>query len=402
MTSIEALATHPAWSVPQKSERVTSALHALADHGVAQAVETLRTTTDPRVAAFVADYLALLSDRQAEKNAAAERLRSVPALAGAAARLVPWLAPELLRKFVDDYRAAPDKRSPLYSVMFEIAMFHPAMLRPHADLFDSPSIRRGLLSGGPDGAIDEYLARWRAEKDFEALDAIARFRIPKAADVLHGLRDEIDDRSRWECWLEMAGRLPNGSPATVTPSFLGFVVEDGKTPHRMGGTVAGQVPLCPVCSKPAERALTLAAGALPYGLSADPSFFWYSCNCNALDFTTVQERPDGRRIFFNPGGTADEGGHVIAAACSLELEPHPNQVGVSIDGTGGFARHQVGGHPAWIKPRALPYCPVCQVPMRFLASVDSGMTPFGPTGFTGTLFGFWCEPCAVTTTLRQA
>jgi hypothetical protein len=402
VTSIEAIVADPASSVPQKSERVTAAFYALPDHGAAQATETLRTTTDPRVAAFAADYLALLPGHQAEKNRAAERLRTAPPLAGAAARLVSALEPALLRRFIDDYRAAPDKRSPLYSVMFEIAMFHPALLRPHRELFDSPSIRRGLLSGGPDHEVDEHVARWRAARDPEALDAMARFRTPKAAAALQNLRGEVEDASRWEGGLEMAGRLPDGSPAIHTPSFLGFVVEDGKTPHRMGGTLSGQVPVCPVCSKPAERVLTLAAPALPYGLSADPSFFWYPCGCNSLDFATVQERPDGRRIFFSPAGAGGAGGHVIPAPCSLELEPHPNQAGVSIDASGGFARHQVGGHPAWIRPRPLPYCPVCQVPMRFLASVDSGMTPFGPTGFTGTLFGFWCGPCAVATTLRQA
>jgi hypothetical protein len=234
------------------------------------------------------------------------------------------------------------------------------------------------------------------------VDAIARFRTPRAADTIERLRDEIDDPAQWECWLAMAGRLPGGQrPSIVGPSLLGFVDEPGHTPHALGGRVTGLVPQCPVCETPSERVLTLEAGALPFELTVNPSFFWYSCACNALDFATVQHGPE-RRVFFTPAGPAGEEGHVLPKPGSLALEPHPNQVGASIDPTGGSARHQVGGHPAWIVPRPLPRCPLCQQPMRFLTSIDSGVTPFGRTGFTGTLFGLWCNTCAVATTLRQA
>src|SRR5437879_5481720 len=222
--AIEAIATDRTLSVPERTERLTEALYSMPDHGVSQAVETLCTTDDARVAAFVSDYLALLPDRYAEKSRAAERLRSVPELAAAASRLVPWLTPVLLDKFIGDYRANPDKRSPLYSVMFEIATFVPALLRPHREIFDAPSILRGLLSGGPDAWIDDFKARWREGRDFDALESIARFRTRKAADTIDRFREEIGDQQRWECWLEMAGRLPDGSLSTVTPSFLGFVV----------------------------------------------------------------------------------------------------------------------------------------------------------------------------------
>ncbi len=400
--SIEAIVADRSLSVSQKSERLTNTLYSTPDHGVSSAVEALCNTRDSRLAAFLGDYLALLPGRRAEKNHAAECLRRVSDLAGGASRMVPWLTPELLDRFVADYLAKPDKRSPLYSVMFEIATFFPALLRPRRDAFDSPSLHRGLLSGAPDTWIDDFLSRWRRDREIDAIDSIARFRTPRAADTIAGLRAEVPDREQWECWLEMAGRLPNGSSANFTPSFLGFVVQQGETPHVMGGTVAGQVPLCPVCQKPAERVLTLAKDAAPFTLHSNPSFFWYSCDCNQLDFTTVQERGDDRRVFFGPAGSGGPGGHVVPTKCSLELETHPNQVGVSIDVSYGFARHQVGGSPVWIHARALPHCPVCQGIMRFLASVDSGMTPFGRLGFTGMLFGFWCDACAVATTIRQA
>jgi hypothetical protein len=39
--------------------------------------------------------------------------------------------------------------------------------------------------------------------------------------------------------------------------------------------------------------------------------------------------------------------------------------------------------------------------MRFVASVDSGLTPFGRLGFRGILYGFWCDTDAVADTRHQ-
>jgi len=393
---------NPALTVPQKSDKLTRTLYAQPGHGIAQAVECLQSTHHQNIAVFASDYLALMPDRREDKNRVAARLRQEPDLVIAAARLVPWLETDLLSRFIDDYVAKPDPRSGLYSVIFDIASYQPALLRPHVDAFSSPSVRRGLLSGAPNDWVDQFLRRWREDADAEALDAIARVRTPHAADVIEGLRDDVEDRSQWECWLEMAGRLPESSgPSILTPSFLGLAVEQGSA-HRLGGATSGSVPLCPICDTPSEAVLRLSAEALPYSLSGDPCLFWYACGCNALDFTTVQDTGKGRHIYFGPAGEAAGNGRLVPAPCCLQLEPHPNQTGISLDTTGGFARHQVGGQPAFIKPVALPHCPSCQRPMPFVASVDSGMTPFGPLGFTGTLFGFWCNDCRVTTTRRQA
>jgi len=73
----------------------------------------------------------------------------------------------------------------------------------------------------------------------------------------------------------------------------------------------GDVPICPVCDAPAERVLTLDAGSLPFRLRQNPSFFWYTCDCDALDFTTVQVRPDGLRVFFSPQGGPSLGGRLV-------------------------------------------------------------------------------------------
>lgn len=50
---------------------------------------------------------------------------------------------------------------------------------------------------------------------------------------------------------------------------------------------------------------------------------------------------------------------------------------------------------------AFPHCPGCSQPMMFVASIDSGPTPFGSLGFQGILYGFWCDGCAISTTRRQ-
>jgi len=39
--------------------------------------------------------------------------------------------------------------------------------------------------------------------------------------------------------------------------------------------------------------------------------------------------------------------------------------------------------------------------MMSLASIDSGLTPFGRLGFEGILYGFWCDACAISETRRQ-
>ena len=402
MSTIENIVHDPSLDVPRKSERIVERLAALPDHGVATAVACLLATDDESVAAFVADYLALIPDAAPDKTRAAERLSGAGPLVLAAARLVPWLPTSLIDGFIADYLQQPMPRSPLFSVIFEIAAWRPDRLRPHAARIDHPSLRRAMLSGAPETWVADLVDRWHSEHDPEVLDALARIRTPAAAEALLELRDEVDDPDRWEILIEMAGRLPNRRGRTsYAPAFLGFVVEQERTTHVMGGAFPGDVPICPVCQAPAERVLTLDAGSLPFQLRKDPSFFWYTCDCGELDFTTVQIRPEGLRVFFTPQGGPSTGGTLVPGKRGLLIEPHPNQTGVSIDATGGFGRHQVGGPPRWIEPAKHPRCPGCSQPMTFVASIDSGLTPFGRLGFRGILYGFWCDVCAISDTRRQ-
>lgn len=408
MPTIEEVVYDGDLTVPERTERVIELLAAEDDRGLALALDVLLSTDDERVADYVAAHLGTLPDAQDVKGRAAERLASVGPLLGSASWLVPWMPKVLARQLVADYVAEPSPRSLLFAVIFEIATYWPEHLRPFAQRLDHPSLQHGMLSGAPDGVVAALVARWEQEgdaalleEDEDLLDEIARVRTDRAAGTLMALRDEVEDRERWETAIAMAGRLPDGEHSSYGPSFMGFVVEPEKGPHAMGGAFPGDVPLCPVCETPADRVLTLAAGSLPFGLSRDPSFFWYACSCNALDFTAVQLRDDGQRVFYGPAGGPSLGGRVIPGERAMLLERHPNQAGISIDATGGFGRHQVGGLPRWNQPSPHPRCPGCSAPMKFLASVDSGPTPFGHLRFAGTLYGFWCDPCAVSIVRRQ-
>ncbi len=84
----------------------------------------------------------------------------------------------------------------------------------------------------------------------------------------------------------------------------------------------------------------------------------------------------------------------------MKLEEYPIKYGRGDLAVPGYSYHQVGGYPQLMKWKSFPKCPVCGG-MKFLVSIDSGMTPFGRLGFNGILYGFWCDDCAVSCTYHQ-
>ncbi|MET8744873.1 hypothetical protein [Streptomyces sp. NPDC004728] len=399
---IEKIVFDPELEVPEKFERVIAFLAQARGLGVATAVDCLLETSDVRVSEFVAAYLELIPGAREEKARAAERLRAAGPVVQSAARLVPWLSESLIDAFVHDYLSAPDPDSPLGSVLLAIGIHNPDRVRPYADRVESPFVRRALLSGSPDVLADALLGRWRQDHDIDDLHSLALVRTEHAADLIDSVRDDVDDPEDWEWLMPLAGRLPDsGSNSGYPPALMGFIAAEGTSGHVMGGVVEGDVPLCADCRAPAERVLTLAADALPQELSQDPSFFWFSCSCDEVDRIVVQLNPDGRKVYFGPQGPAGSGTQVVPGRRSMVLEPHPNQLGVSLMAIVGRSQHQVGGLPRWPSPELHPICPECGNFMPFLAAVDSGPTPFGPMGFEGSLFGFWCDDCSVSTTQIQ-
>ncbi|RPF32284.1 hypothetical protein [Streptomyces sp. TLI_185] len=390
--------------VSEITDRIASWLQDQPDRGVGEAVDCLLATQDERVAEFAAQYLALLPGLHTQKTRVTERLRIDEDLVPVAGRLVPWLPTQLLEGMVRNYVEGDDPDAPLVDVVYEVGLYHPGLLRPHLSRIEDPDIRLAMMSGAPDAYVPAFVERWRQEGKIGALDLLARMRTEAAARALLDLRDELSDSAQWETFVEMAGRLPDSAERSgYRPAFLGSIADRGESPHVMGGVQPGEVPLCPLCGRATARVLTLSAADLPFSLGGgDPVFFWFTCRCYVVDSVAVKITPDGLQVFEGPRGAAEADAQVVPGERSLVLEPHPNQLGISLDATGGNARHQVGGLPRWITPAPHPRCPECASVMRFVASIDSGPTPFGRLNLDGTLYGFWCDPCHVSSVLHQA
>jgi hypothetical protein len=390
-------------SVAETSERIADWLSGQPDKGAGETVTCLLTTQDRRVAEYAAQYLALLPGLHEEKTRAARRLRDHENLVASAGRLVPWLQTKLLEEMVKDYVDGGDPDAPLVDVVYETGLYYPGLLRPHLSRIEDPDIRLSMMSGAPDGYVPELVDKWRKEGKVGALDLLARMHTEAAAHALLGLREEISEPAEWETFVEMAGGLPDSAErAGHLPAYMGFVADQGDSPHGMGGAYSGDLPLCPLCARPSAQVLTLSKADVPFALSGSPSFFWFTCRCYAVDSLTVKITPDGLGIFNGPSGPSTSDAYIVPGERALALEPHPNQLGISLDATGGNALHQVGGLPRWITPEPHPRCPECTRVMRFLASIDSGLTPFGRMNLDGTLYGFWCDRCQVSSTQHQA
>ncbi|GGJ08280.1 hypothetical protein [Streptomyces brasiliensis] len=387
----------------EKRQRIFSLLAGLEERGPAVAVECIEETDDWVLTDYVVQYLELLPGHVEAKTRVAELLQGKGPLVRSASRLVQWLPNELLDSFVNDYLAEPSTDAPVADVVFTIGIYRPELLRPVADRL-ADDVQRSLLSGAPDELADAFLSSWTESGALSQLEALALIRTAHASDLIASLRDELADRSDWEVLQELAGRLPDsGRDAGHWPAYMGFVVDAGRSPHVVGGRVTGRVPVCLECEEPAERVLALSAATLPFGLRNDPAFFWYPCDCEAMDSVTVRINLDGLQVYYGPDGPASpEPGLVPGGERALALEKHPNQVGVSLEALPGEAVHQVGGLPRWVDIDRHPRCPECGKTMPFVASVGGGPTPHGELGFEGFLYGFWCDGCRVSSTKFQS
>ncbi len=403
--SIENIVREPNLKVREKAERVTAFLHAQNDLGVQIAVSVLLTTEDPKVASFVANYLSLLPGLVAEKRRVAERLLDgQQALRVAATRLVRFLSDGdreiLIKSHLEDQFAYPD-------AIFEIASFFPTQLRKFENRIEDHSLRTGMLSGAPPDWAHELEQLYVRNKEPSMLGTLARFHTGEAAQALLRLRSVVPklDENSWTMAIENAGLAPDAKTDSIyRPSFEGYVVERHQSPHLMGGATKGVVPSCPTCNTPAGRLLTLKSSELPFGLCSDRdlSFYWYNCKCDTLHFVNVQIIENSLKVLI--GTEAEQDGlenKLVPGERSLVLVEHPNQSGISIDASPGLSRHQVGGFPNWVHMESFPVCLLCQKPMRFVAAIDSGMTPFGRIDVDGIIFCFWCNLCATSTTFKQ-
>jgi hypothetical protein len=146
--------------------------------------------------------------------------------------------------------------------------------------------------------------------------------------------------------------------------------------------------------------VTLVAGELPFDLRTDPSIFWYSCEHEPIPYLYVDFSGDAREGLMVPMGDGEPDQPLLPEA-SLALKPHSAPRGFGVSSPSGYGLHQVGGFPPWIQLDRHPHCPKCSTRMRFLASVDSGPSELGPIVLPGILFGFWCDDCAISCTMKQ-
>lgn len=433
--------------VPGKEKRrqVFAYLSGQEERGVPAALECLLVADSHACASYLTQYLSLIPGAHAEKTRAAEWLRTEPELVDTAARLVVSLPGGLLDGFVADYLSCQDAKHKdrLSGVLFSIADCFPERIRPIADEITESWIGWYPLSGSSDDVADTYVEAWRAEGDPESLESLALIRTDYAVERLRALRAEAaeaeetakaegatedgvydcgcdyceswDDcqdcedceerRVQWDRLLALAGRLPDtGEPAGYRPAYRAFVAERGASEHLVGVHRPGDVPLCHSCKRPGVRVLRLSAASLPYGLTADPEFYWYSCGCSREESVTVRITPDGPQVYDGPSGPADPGLSITPGELSLVLEEHPNQRGFSRKGTHRGVGHQVGGLPTWVEPLSHPRCPECGHSMPYLATV-SERTAFGDFRYADSgalfediLYGFWCDGCQVSCT----
>ncbi|OEV03092.1 hypothetical protein [Streptomyces oceani] len=378
------------------------------DRGVRAALEMLSESHNTGVRDYLTQYLELLPGARETKTQAARRLRHEPEGCGSAARLVPWLPEDLVRGFVEDYLELSGPGDDLLSVLYYIGLHFPELLRPVADRVDDGFTRGTLLSGAGDHVADRLLGTWRERRDQTALRDLAYLRTDRAREHVRSLRSEIEDPAEWETLLELAGELPDtGEPAGYRPTFRGFLVEAGASPHVVGSNTTSIVPSCRACQEPTTPLLRLSAASLPYELSADPEFFWYSCDCESscsgdVSSLTARVGPDGPHSFEGPLRAADPEIRVTPGGeLSMLLEELPNQIGESVPGAPGYTGHRVGGPPHWSEPGRHPTCPECAKVMPHLATMDSGRTPYGELTYDELLLCFWCDGCYVSSTVAQ-
>lgn len=394
------------FSVDEKVEKITEALNALPDRGVAESVDFILNTDDSAKATYPANYLAFLPNLKQEKQQVVEHIiNNKKDLLIAVTNLVKDLPDDLVNRLITEYFQDPES-SDLYNIIFEVAQFFPENLHPFASQIDDEYLQELILPGRNDSWVDDLVNKYREDENPEHLKALAWFRTDKALDALITLSKTIPEEYLADvyAYIESSGVFPDSRLASVYfKNYRGYVVSRDESPHYMGGNFPYPVPKCPVTDTPANHILTLDISQLDLDLksSYNPSFFWYesgySPGCIYVQFTE-----NGIKGLITPMTDGEVGTDLIPGELALKLEEYPLKSGRGGLAIAGFSNHQVGGYPNWINFERFPRCPICSQGMKFLVSVDSGMTPFRKMGFNGILYGFWCDPCAVSCTCHQS
>jgi hypothetical protein len=405
-TKIAEIIGNSSLTLDEKVEKITEELHSYPDKGVSESIEFIMNADDADAACHPANYLALLPNLQKEKKEVVEDiLDGKPHLMFAITNLVKQLPDDVIERLIDDYFKNPSSGD-LYNVIFEVASFFPEKLHKSAPQIEDKLIKKIILPGGPDSWVDDLVNKYLEDKEPEYLKQLAGFRTDKALDALLTLAPSVpeEDLENLYAYVESSGVFPDTRLASVYfQNYRGYVVSRSESPHHMGGSFPHPVPKCLVTDTPANRILTLDVSQLNLDIESgyNPSFFWYESGdppvCIYVQFTE-----NGLKGLATPMTDGEVGTDLIPGELALKLEEYPLKYGRGGSAVSGFSYHQVGGYPSLMRPKRFPCCAVCGKGMRFLVSIDSGMTPFGRLGFNGILYGFWCDDCAVSCTSRQS
>jgi hypothetical protein len=363
------------------------------------------SASDPAKSTFPTNYLTLLPNLDSDKRKiVAFILEKKPELMTAAVRLVREMPEAVIGRLLEKYFENPSGPA-MESIIYEVATYFPDRVRSFEQRIKDETIREAMLPGAPDDWVDDLVRKYRTSADPVYLRKIGRIRTDHAVEAMLGLWPSATEKDRQQLYLciESSGVFPDTRKASVYfKTYRGVVVGRGESPHLMGGQFAGGVPICAICKTPANRMLTLKASELEFEIDRtfDPSFFWINCQ-HPQDYVVVRFTKQGIEGILTPTSPGPAGVDLVPGELALQLEIHPNQLGYGIDVVPGYGLHQVGGYPPWLNVDRFPRCPICQKGMRYLASVDCGMTLFGELPLGGMLYGFWCERCAVSATLRQ-
>lgn len=406
-SSLDDVLSDASLTVDDRVAETARYLVSLPDRGVAEVLRFLTSSVDAAKASYAANYLALLPHHGVDKARAVQYLtQEHPELAIAAVNLIKDMPDHVLDVLLPWCLEAPPS-SDLYSILYEIARFFPAKLHAHMDGLSDPVLRAAALPGLPDEWVQGLSQEYLDTANTSVLSVLARVRTDAALEELLRIERElpVDRRDEVRAFIENAGVFTDTrEPSVFSRSYRGFVVRREESPHHMGGGFLGPVPKCPVCDVAADRILTLDAGTLGLELTGEvnPSFFWYQCP-HPPSHVVVRVKKHGVEGLMTPMADGEERAARLPEDVSLLLVDNPSPLGFGVGMTPGYSWHQVGGFPPWVELSAFPTCPGCGHRMRFLASIDSGMTPFGPIQFSGMLYGFWCEHCSISaTTCQQA
>lgn len=383
------------------AQAVADHLRDQADRGIAEASAFFREARDEAEARYPADHVGALPDHRDAKRALVElALDERPDLLGAVTQPLRGAGAETAKRVALAHLDAPTEATE--GAIYEAARFFPDAVREYAErLDDDEDLRLALLPGAPDDVVAKLEAAYEDDPDEDTLLALSKVRTAAALEVLIDIAGSAPDRERLELYIESSGVFPDTRTASVWfDAFRGFVVRRGAAPHEIGPGLSGPRPVCPVCCTPSTRVLTLAASELSFDLRTDPSFFWFSCEHDAIPYLYVDFSGDVREGMMVPMGDGEPEQPLLPEA-SLVLETHPSPRGFGVTSPSGYALNQVGGFPPWIQLTRHPHCPKCSTSMHFLAALDSGPSELGPVELPGILYGFWCDDCAVSCTMKQ-